>query len=70
VTLLSCQPLDDSWVFADRYEVDRDGWSKVVPADRLAIFHFPCAHMDALKTPFLEQFVAKTVEILEAADGP
>jgi hypothetical protein len=68
VTLLSCQPEDDSWVFVDRYVVDRDGWAQVVPPDRLAIFHFPCGHMDALKPPFLEQFVARTVEIIESAN--
>jgi len=70
VTLLSCQPLDENWVFADRYEVDRDGWSKVVPPDRLTVFHFPCDHMDALKPPFLEQFVAKTVEVIESSSRP
>ncbi|HEY3838276.1 MAG TPA: amino acid adenylation domain-containing protein [Bryobacteraceae bacterium] len=65
VSVLACLEEDETWVF-ERYLVDRNGWAALVPADRLAIFPFPCGHLDALKPPHLDSFVQKTLELIDS----
>jgi amino acid adenylation domain-containing protein len=68
VSLLACMEEAENWVF-ERYVVDRDAWAKVVPSDCLTVIHFPCGHLDILRAPHLDSFVAKTLDIIGSSSG-
>lgn len=68
VSVLACTEETEDWIF-ERYVVDRDGWARVVSAGHLAVFDFPCDHMDMFKAPYLDSFSTKTLELIGASSG-
>lgn len=69
VSVLACEhDRTEDWIF-ENYVVDYEGWAKLVPAERLRLYGFPCNHMDALDEPFRTKFTEKTLEVIEAPEG-